>query len=70
MKKDKLEEGKRLAEAAYKWWGSTLPSFDHESHLDEPIPKLNKWLHNFAFPELEPKKVAPKKKVAKKKRGR
>ena len=53
MKKADLDEGKKLAEAAIKWWRSTLPGFEHEAHSDEPIPKLNAWLHNKAFVELD-----------------
>ncbi|MCP4878310.1 MAG: hypothetical protein GY896_22890 [Gammaproteobacteria bacterium] len=52
MKKEDIDEGKKLAQASLKWWRTTLPSFEHESHSDEPIPKLVKWLNRFAFPAL------------------
>jgi hypothetical protein len=53
MKQSEIDNGKRLAEKAIKWWGSTIPSFEHANYQDEPIPALNRWLHEVAFPALE-----------------
>jgi hypothetical protein len=55
MKKEDLEKGKLLMAAAHKWWGSSLPPFEHANHQDEPIPQLVRWLKEKAFPELERK---------------
>lgn len=52
MKTTDLDEGKRLAAAAMKWWRTTIPPQEHQAYSDEPIPKLNAWLNNVAFPEL------------------
>jgi len=53
MKAEELEKGKKLAEKSLAWWSSTMPGFEQDQYVDEPIPLLVKWLKQFAFPELE-----------------
>lgn len=51
MKAEELEKGKKLADESLTWHRSTMPFPDE--YTEEAIPKLIKWLKQFAFPELE-----------------
>ncbi len=53
MKAEELERGKKLADKSLAWWSSTMPGFEQDQYVDEPIPLLVKWLKRFGFPELK-----------------
>ncbi len=53
MKEEELDRGKKLADKSLAWWGSTMPGFEKDQYIDEPIPLLVKWLKQHGFPELE-----------------
>jgi len=53
MNAEELKKGKQLAEKSLEWWSSTMPGFEQNQYVDEPIPLLVKWLKQHAFPQLE-----------------
>lgn len=70
MKREELDKGKKLADAARKWWRSSVPAHALDDYNLEPIPQFMKWWAQVGVTELEKNVQITEDAESKRKRAR